>query len=99
MLSAGIGGGPSMCMLLLSRINTKIGQTSGLFGVGFPTISVSRSIRTIQRVPEEFFLQLLRNQGINPWVQANFLDLGARGKTRPDGQLVEFIEFRIDRLA
>ena len=99
MLSAGTGGGPSMCVQLLSTINTKTGQTSGLFGFDFPTTSVSRPIGSVQKVSDEFSLQLLRSQGFNPRVQSHLLHLGARGKPPPSRQLVEFIEFGVNRLA
>ena len=45
MLSVGIGGGPSTCMLLLSKTKTKHGHTSGLFVASFPMAPVSSGMR------------------------------------------------------
>ncbi len=99
MLFADIGGGPSTCMLLLSKTRTKHGQTSGLFFVASPMSPVSPKTRWVQNVPEEFFGQLLCNQRFNSGIEGNLLHFGARREPSPSGQLVQFIKFGVNRLA
>ena len=75
MLSAGIRGGPSTCMLLLSKTKTKHGQTSGLLVASFPTAPVSSGMRRVQQVSEEFFFSSSESNGSTLGYSATFCTL------------------------
>ena len=46
-----------------------------------------------------FLVALLGHQRFNPWVQRDFLHFSARSEPSPSRQLIEFIKFRVNRLA
>lgn len=46
-----------------------------------------------------FLVALLDHQRFNPWIQRDFLHLGARSKSSPSRQLIKFIKFGVNRLA
>jgi hypothetical protein len=75
MLSAEIKDGPSTCKLLLNKMKTKHGQTSGLVVACSPMAPVSSGMGCVQNVSADFLFHYSATNGSTRGYSATFCTL------------------------